>query len=448
MKKNTNRDGCEEYRATMSRRKFMGISTAAAAAVGLPAWFPATKMADPELACQYRCTLIKFFARGGWDGLSICVPYADGEYYNLRPLTGTIAYAPPGDLTYPERACLDLDGFFGWPQIMQPLKDSAWANNHLAIVNAVGLETMHSFSHFVQQYRMEALPETASSNETTGWVGRHLDTRQVPDPCNPVIRGLGLRVSPQQVLVGGPDVIATSDPDNYDLRGDMTTINQRLDLLKQMYINEGTFGTEVQLLSDYIDELKMVDWTGYVPSVTYPTHLLGQQMLAIAKMIDSGINIEAYGVDFGGWDTHSDQDPHNLSANPRMWGRLKEMSEAFTAFYQDLTAKNHINWVLYAVSEFGRTARENANLGTDHGKGNCMLAIGPQVNGGIYGTVADGGWPGLSHSEVQNQNHLPIFREIRDVVAELVHDCLANSVNLATVLPGYTPPSTYPGIFA
>ena len=45
--------------------------------------------------------------------------------------------------------------------------------------------------------------------------------------------------------------------------------------------------------------------------------------------------------------------------------------------------------VLVTLSEFGRTARENGNRGTDHGHANVMFVIGPRVRGGkVYGR-----WP-------------------------------------------------------
>jgi len=46
--------------------------------------------------------------------------------------------------------------------------------------------------------------------------------------------------------------------------------------------------------------------------------------------------------------------------------------------------------VVVTMSEFGRTARENGNRGTDHGHANVMFVLGGPVRGGqIYGQ-----WPG------------------------------------------------------
>jgi uncharacterized protein (DUF1501 family) len=46
------------------------------------------------------------------------------------------------------------------------------------------------------------------------------------------------------------------------------------------------------------------------------------------------------------------------------------------------------------MSEFGRTARENRNRGTDHGHANCMF--GRRCESRVYGK-----WPGLDdHQKV------------------------------------------------
>jgi len=45
------------------------------------------------------------------------------------------------------------------------------------------------------------------------------------------------------------------------------------------------------------------------------------------------------------------------------------------------------------MSEFGRTARENGNRGTDHGHANVMFVLGGPVKGGkVYGR-----WPGSTN---------------------------------------------------
>src|SRR5207253_1173095 len=58
------------------------------------------------------------------------------------------------------------------------------------------------------------------------------------------------------------------------------------------------------------------------------------------------------------------------------------------SFFSDLTkAQIAERVVLVAFSEFGRTIKENASGGTDHGTAEAVFVVGPQVNGGVRGTM-------------------------------------------------------------
>ena len=74
-----------------------------------------------------------------------------------------------------------------------------------------------------------------------------------------------------------------------------------------------------------------------------------------------------------------------------MLGRaLDRLSAAILALRDGLGA----NWrrtTVLAMTEFGRTVRENGSAGTDHGTGGVMLMAG----GAIQGGRAYGDWPGL-----------------------------------------------------
>jgi uncharacterized protein (DUF1501 family) len=68
---------------------------------------------------------------------------------------------------------------------------------------------------------------------------------------------------------------------------------------------------------------------------------------------------------------------------------MNTLDGGLKAFYDDLSAQGLLNNTLILVySEFGRRISENGSLGTDHGTGSLMMAIGGRVNGGLYGTAA------------------------------------------------------------
>ena len=64
---------------------------------------------------------------------------------------------------------------------------------------------------------------------------------------------------------------------------------------------------------------------------------------------------------------------------------------------------------IVVMSEFGRTARENGNGGTDHGHGNVMWVLGGGVNGGkVYGD-----WPGIGDAALNEGRDLPVTTDFR-----------------------------------
>ena len=89
--------------------------------------------------------------------------------------------------------------------------------------------------------------------------------------------------------------------------------------------------------------------------------------------------------------------------------------------------------VLVTMSEFGRTAAENGNAGTDHGHGDVMMVLGGPVRGGsIYGT-----WPGLEPEQLFEQRDLAVTTDFRDVLGELVTGHLGQQVK--QVFPSHAP---------
>ena len=84
-----------------------------------------------------------------------------------------------------------------------------------------------------------------------------------------------------------------------------------------------------------------------------------------------------------------------------------------------------------ALSEFGRTARENGTGGTDHGHANVMFVLGGHVRGGkVYGQ-----WPGLDNDQLNQGRDLALTTDYRQVLGELVSTTL-NAGNLGLVFPG------------
>jgi uncharacterized protein (DUF1501 family) len=72
------------------------------------------------------------------------------------------------------------------------------------------------------------------------------------------------------------------------------------------------------------------------------------------------------------------------------------------------------------ITEFGRTARVNGNVGTDHGTGGVAFLLGGGVAGGRV--VAD--WPGLSPDKLFENRDLQPTADLRSLAKGLLRDHL------------------------
>jgi len=180
--------------------------------------------------------------------------------------------------------------------------------------------------------------------------------------------------------------------------------------------------------------LKKVQDTPYTPAngATYPGGRFGDSLRQIAQLIKADVGVEMAFADIGGWDHHVNELGQRASEG-QLANLLREYGRALSAFCQDL-GDRMADVVLVTMSEFGRTAHENGNRGTDHGHANCMFVLGGPVKGGkVYGR-----WPGLEKEQLYEDRDLALTTDFRDVLGELVIRHLGNPA-LAEVFPGYDP---------
>src|ERR1035438_4442375 len=102
------------------------------------------------------------------------------------------------------------------------------------------------------------------------------------------------------------------------------------------------------------------------------------------------------------------------------------MGQSLEAFHKDMGDRMQ-DIVVVTMSEFGRTAKENGNRGTDHGHANCMFVMGGEVKGGkVYGK-----WPGLDDHQLNDGRDLALTTDYRQVLGEVVNKTLgANNYEL------------------
>jgi uncharacterized protein (DUF1501 family) len=117
-------------------------------------------------------------------------------------------------------------------------------------------------------------------------------------------------------------------------------------------------------------------------------------------------------LELGGWDTHVGQ-------AERMTPVLVQLDRGITALRAEL-GEAWRQTALLCITEFGRTARVNGNLCTDHGTGGVAFLAGGAIQGGRV--LAH--WPGLGPSALFENRDLQPTRDLRALAKALLRDHL------------------------
>jgi uncharacterized protein (DUF1501 family) len=180
---------------------------------------------------------------------------------------------------------------------------------------------------------------------------------------------------------------------------------------------------------DAVKMLRSADPTKYKPvaGADYPNGRFGDSLKQLAQLIKANLGVQVAFADIGGWDHHVNEG----STQGQIANVLHEFSQSLAAFWTDLGDLAE-DTVVVTMSEFGRTARENGNRGTDHGHANVMFVMGGPVKGGkVYGR-----WPGLDQSQLYEGRDLAVTTDFRQVLGEAVYKHLGNKA-LNQVFPGF-----------
>lgn len=379
--------------------------------------------ADPTRAG--RKIFVAIFQRGGVDGLNMLVPFGDKHYYEYRPTIAVPAPSKEG------ASALDLDGFFGLHPSLTPLHE-LYKSGHLAIVNAVG-SPHPTRSHFeAQDYMESAVPGDKTQGD--GWLNRYLHTNQHPEATS--FRAVAMGPVLPRTLKGQAPALALGQ---MSATGAVAEAAPLFESLYNAETNSLISGAAAEMF-DALRRLKEADPKKYTPppDVRYPNGEFGRSLRELAQLIKADLGVEIAFVDIGGWDTHNNEGAVDGGELPP---RLGQLSQSLSAFYRDLGDRMG-DVVVLTMSEFGRTARENGNAGTDHGKANVMFVLGGPVKGGrVYGD-----WPGLAPEQLNEDRDLALTTDFRDVFAELLVGHLGCR-DPNSIFPEFTPdPARFKGL--
>ena len=385
-------------------------------------------------------TVVVVFLRGGIDGLNLVPPIAGndrGFYEEARPSLRIPASGEFGAL--PLTLASGADTGFGLHPSAVGLRD-LWVLGKLAIVQSCGMPTTVTRSHFDAQAYLD-LGTPGNPNNATGWMTRAWQTQPAGGApgAMPLLavasrQPANLRGSTQSLSMPSPgDFALTSGAPQWQAyRSGMPAGTRGVsETLASLWAGQ----SGVEMAGQRAEaSMRLIAQQGYTTTLpaTWPTTTFARQLWTVAQSVRFNLGLRYAAIDLGGWDTHENQ---GTTGNSLYSNKITELSQALTAFYNELNATGEMGRVTVIVqSEFGRRVRQNGSGGTDHGYGNPLLVIGGPINGRrIYGQ-----WLGLDPQVLSPYfGDIPATTDFRRVFSELMIRRMGNN-KLGEIFPGYT----------
>jgi uncharacterized protein (DUF1501 family) len=385
------------------RRLLQGFGSLAGLQLMMP-HLDASELVAASLGKDDSPILVVLEMSGGNDGLNTIVPFADDDYYRLRPQIGIA-----------KEKLLSMDEHFGFNPGLRGLQ-RLWKQGHLAVIHGCGYEKP-SYSHFNSM----AYWHTGAPNrgDEFGWMGRVAD-QLAPQRREEMLINVGTSQSlAVKSRVHTPLVF--DDPNRFqrnswmgegpsDMAGAAKDISANQDFLLAVSESAKTSSSRIRQA-----------WNNYTPGADYG--VAPMDLPKVAACIAAGMPTQLYHVAVrnNAFDTHV--------AQPALHQRLLSyVSDAVHGFIADMERIGQGHRVVVMLhSEFGRRPMENANLGTDHGSSNIMMLAGAPVQSGHFGEV-----PSLVG--LQDGDNIQYTTDFRRVYATVIEEWLGVKAN--TVLNG------------
>src|SRR6202020_2222863 len=243
-------------------------------------------------------------------------------------------------------------------------------------------------------------------------------------PCRAVAFGPYL----PRTLQGSAPAIAIADLKQFKMNGPQQTVQGGFEAMYAQTVDHAMRGVGNETF-EAVDQLKKISPDTYQPQngAQYPKSRFGQSLQEIAQLFKADVGLEVAFLDSGGWDNHVNEG----GVQGQLSKLLKDLGPGIAAFHQDMGDRMG-DVVFVSMSEFGRTAHENGNRGTDHGHANCMLVMGGAGKGGKVYTK----WPGLSGAQLYEGRDLAVTTDYRSVLGEIISKHMGDC-DLKAVFPGF-----------
>ncbi|MEM8705742.1 MAG: DUF1501 domain-containing protein [Actinomycetota bacterium] len=327
---------------TLTRRGFLG----ATGATGVAATLPLSVLAQAAGAAPPgpdQGIVLVVFLRGGNDSLNTFGPFGNGVYNDNRLA-----------LAIREADGLDAgNGLYFHPSLRY--LHARWQAGDVAALPAIGQPDLDR-SHFTSTSTWMS-GKLAGENQSTGWLGRWLDTQgdevlgaSVDGGTPKQIRGIdssvvGVSRSSGNLLPNGSRERAT----NISLRrhdgGGLSPMGN-------------AFGKSLSDAARFSEQQRPL----YAEGVNRNEIRFAADLERAAHLLNLGLGVRCVSATLGGFDTHSNQAPRHAE-------QLAALDAGLQGFFSTLLPALQGQTTVVVVSEFGRRLRRNNSQGTDHGTG-------------------------------------------------------------------------------
>ncbi|WP_424938972.1 DUF1501 domain-containing protein [Aliiroseovarius sp. S253] len=369
--------------------------------------------------------LVVIVLRGGMDGLDLVRPVGDPLFAGLRP--GLSSDDP----------ALPLNDFYA----LHPAADrlhGLWRTGELAFGQAVSTPYRDKRSHFDGQDILEAgVGQNGAIRD--GWLNRLVQT--MPESQ---LR-TALAVGREDLLILSGDAATSSwSPDVTLTLSEATRV-----LMEKVHASDPLFSAalgEAVELTDVLHPELLLN-ADEIPDD--PAKIMSDAMMMAkehagtkgiasftADMLKQDTRIASFSI--GGWDTHVGQARNFKRALLNLQDAIMTLKAELGPIWDTTT--------VMAMTEFGRTVRQNGSKGTDHGTGGTIVMAGGAIRGGtIYGD-----WPGLAEEDLYNRRDLMPTADIRLYAAAAMQGLFSATPSEieSTVFPGLDLSPGLPSIIA
>ncbi len=323
--------------------------------------------------------LVVIVLRGAMDGLDLLAPVGDPAYAALRPTLGPRA-AETG---------LPLGGGFVLHRAMAPLMP-LWQAGELGFAHAVSTPYRDKRSHFDGQDLLEAGTgmDVELAAQRDGWLNRLLQAI----PGTEARTAFAVGRQEMRILRGDAPVYQWAPEADIEITPQAQLLLERIYEPDPLFSAAGGSALELAAQLGHATLPPLPDGSRREPLAAFAAERMNEE----ARIVSYSLN---------GWDTHRNQKGALTSA-------LDVLQRSILSLKDGLGA----NWsktMVMAMTEFGRTARENGSGGTDHGTGGALVMAGGALKGGrILGR-----WPGLDEADLYDRRDLMPTADVRAYAA-------------------------------